>query len=257
MRTEVQKLIAAHGGIFESANLFAPYYRQLSISNLAKQKTSEKIDALVRSVPLVDVENAFNYYLKNYNNGRPIIFASHSQGTIITRQLLLDLKKSHPEVFKRTIAAYLIGYDISDAYLAKLEGALTFAKGPLDTGVIISWNTRAPDAADDPFVMIEPGAHIINPINWKTDDTYAPATASAGSFIRADDAEVNGPAGRRPHFADAQIDMKTHTLVTKAPIDPGSFWPKGILHHYDYDLYWYNFRQNVTNRIAAWQVKAK
>ena len=32
-------------------------------------------------VAYADVKRAFDYYLENYNNGRPIIIAGHSQGS--------------------------------------------------------------------------------------------------------------------------------------------------------------------------------
>jgi hypothetical protein len=36
------------------------------------------------------VKDAFEYYLKNYNNGRPIIIAGHSQGSGHGARILKD-----------------------------------------------------------------------------------------------------------------------------------------------------------------------
>ena len=56
-----------------------------------------------------DVKAAFEYYLKHYNNGRPIIIASHSQGTWHAESLLHDYFENDSTLRKRLVAAYLIG----------------------------------------------------------------------------------------------------------------------------------------------------
>ena len=91
----------------------------------------------------MDAFAAFDYYIKNYNNGRPFILASHSQGSNVMIFLLAEYMKEHPEVYKKMIAAYVIGYSVTDDYLAK-NPHLKFAEGADDTGVIISYNTEAP-----------------------------------------------------------------------------------------------------------------
>jgi hypothetical protein len=246
MRREALKLKDAHSGIFEEANFFAPYYRQLSIAYIATLDTAEKVTAAIQEIPFADCKSAFEYYLAKHNKNRPIIFASHSQGTMVTMQLLLWLKAAHPEVFNRTIAAYMIGFAINQEYLDML--GMTFAEKADDTGVVISYNTEAPNAAPNPLTMgMVKGALVINPISWRRDETYADKSESMGSRIRPEDS----PAGDQMHFADAEINLARGTIVTNAPVDSGSFWPKGILHHYDYDLFYYDLKKNIGARIGA------
>jgi hypothetical protein len=57
--------------------------------------------------------------------------------------LLLDYMRSHPDVYKRMIAAYVVDQSITPRYLAQ-NPHLRFGTGPADTGVILSWNTKAP-----------------------------------------------------------------------------------------------------------------
>jgi hypothetical protein len=246
MRVEALKLKDAHGGIFEEANFFAPYYRQLSISYLSSQQTVEKLREAIREIPFEDCKNAFEYYLAHYNKNRPVIFASHSQGTIIAKELLLWIKENHPEVLNRTIAAYMIGFAVNQEYLDAL--GMPFAEKADDTAVIISYNTEAPGAAPNPFTMsLLRGALAINPISWQRDETLADKSQSMGSRIRPEDS----PAGDQMHFADARVNLSRGTVVTNAPVDSGSFWPKGVLHHYDFDLFYYDLKKNVSVRINA------
>ena len=62
---------------------------------------------------------------------------------------------------------------------------LKFAASETDTGVIVSWNTVEPKNVErnvDNTVML-PNEISINPLNWKLDETYAPASENLGSFM--------------------------------------------------------------------------
>ncbi|MDR3324811.1 MAG: DUF3089 domain-containing protein [Spirochaetaceae bacterium] len=246
MRAEARKIKEAHIGIFDAANFFAPYYRQLSIPYIASLGAIDKAEVAVGAIPLVDCKNAFEYYLEHYNAGRPVVFAGHSQGTIIMRQLLLWLKEAHPEVLQRTVAAYMIGFTINQEYVERV--GLPFATGAADTGVIVSYNSESPDATINPFITAMPGALAINPINWKRDETHAGKEESLGSKIRFGDA---APVDR-PHFADAQVNARRGSVATNAALEAGPPWPAGVLHRYDYDIFYYDLQKNVGDRIAAY-----
>jgi len=41
----------------------------------------------------------FNYYIKNFNAGRPFILAGHSQGSNVLINLMTGYLKDHPEVY--------------------------------------------------------------------------------------------------------------------------------------------------------------
>ncbi|MFR2406214.1 MAG: DUF3089 domain-containing protein, partial [Eubacterium callanderi] len=118
-------------------------------------------------------------YLEHENNGRPFILAGHSQGSNMLLYLLGEYMKAHPVVYRRMVAAYVIGYSVTGDYLAQ-NPHLRFAEAADDTGVIISYNTEAPGVtADNPVLL--PGAKVINPISWTRDETLAPAEQSLGS----------------------------------------------------------------------------
>src|ERR1035437_4020938 len=151
-----------------SANIYAPYYRQVdALYQLALPAAQQEQN--IQHEPLVDVTAAFEYYLQNYNHGRPFILAAHSQGSAVLRDLLSGYMKDHPDVYKRMIAAYVVGQSITSEYLAQ-NPHLKFATGPDDTGVIVSWNTEAPMVGGTNPVLL-PAGLVINPISWTRTET--------------------------------------------------------------------------------------
>ncbi|MDR2589244.1 MAG: DUF3089 domain-containing protein [Spirochaetales bacterium] len=244
MREEAQKLRDAHIGIFDYANFYAPYYRQLSIPYIEKTLLLGTLNQAVAAVPLQDCKNAFEYYLRTYNRGKPIIFASHSQGTVVMKEILVWVKEKYPELLERTIAAYLIGFTVNEDYVKKT--GLDFTGKSDDTGVIISYNTESPGVNYNPFTFMRRGTLVVNPINWKRDETYAGKEESLGSHIRFGDA----PPVDRFHFADAQINQKRGTVITNAEVTE-DYWSRGVLHRYDYDLFYYDLQHNVRKRMAV------
>lgn len=70
-----------------SGKIYVPFYRQAHIRSYSLYNKGGK-EAF--EIAYADVKKAFEVYLKKYNNGRPIIIASHSQGTNHTTQLLKD-----------------------------------------------------------------------------------------------------------------------------------------------------------------------
>ena len=55
-----------------------------------------------------DIRRAFIYYLNNFNNGRPIIIAGHSQGAYHCKTLLKEFFDGK-ELQNQLVAAYLPG----------------------------------------------------------------------------------------------------------------------------------------------------
>ena len=73
--------------------------------------------------------------------------------------------KTHRGVYRRMVAAYIVGQSITREYLAE-NRFLKYARGAGDTGVIVSWNTEAPTIAGKNPVLL-PGGIAINPITWR------------------------------------------------------------------------------------------
>lgn len=229
-------------------NIFAPYYRQADIFYILGLAPTER-EKVMATEPSVDALAAFDYYIKNANNGRPFILAGHSQGSNVLLNLLSDYMVKNPDVYKRMVAAYVIGYSVTDEYLAK-NTHLKFAQSADDTGVIISYNTQSPDvlAGQNPVVL--PGARVINPITWTATEPLADKSLGLGSFM-----PVSATAfAQVPQYADAQVNTAKGALITTADatglvlgLGPG------IYHSYDYLFYYFNLRENAGNRISKYQ----
>lgn len=248
-RALAQGIFDAQASVYTShANVFAPLYRQMSTQvTMAPDMLATDTEEFKRGA--VDVQNAFEYYITNLNEGRPFIIAGHSQGTMALIELIKNRFGDDEDLRNRLVAAYLIGYTVTDA---DLEAAgLTAAEGADDTGVVITYNTQSVTSVGGPMLMA--GAHCINPLNWKTDDTYAPASENLGSRFYNDS---TGEFLREvQHYCDAEINAETGALMTTIPegeeLDIGAY-PEGVYHRYDYAFWYRNLEKNVGDRIDAY-----
>ena len=254
MRSGAQRELKNQASVFiEDCNIYAPFYRQVNAA-YALTLSDEEADDLLRYSASQDPSAALDYYFENYNNGKPFILAGHSQGSQILTMILSDYMKEHPEHYKNMIAAYVIGYSVTDKYLAA-NPHLKFAEGADDTGVIISYNTEGPANKDQHNAVVTDGAISINPINWKKDDTYAAKEENLGSLNIDGEIEKN--------LADAKIDLERGVVVCETadsavyaiPEAAHALFGPESYHGYDYGLYYMNLRENAKVRIEAFKNK--
>ena len=260
---------AAQASVYqESTNVFVPLYRQAGMRYAAEVWTmTGSIEDAVSGTPYEDISAALDYYFENFNNGRPFILAGHSQGSAMAKYVLKHYFKDHPEYYERMVAAYIIGYSVTKDDLEECP-YLKFAAGEDDTGVIVSWNTEGPANAEENAAMavLLPNAISINPLNWKLDDTYAPASENLGSYM------VNEETGKREiirDYADAKVIPERGVVVTNAKTDPlpeemeiiaeivSLFFGPDSRHAGDYAYYYNNIRDNVAKRIDAYMNSQK
>ena len=243
----------------ESTNLFIPFYRQSSMKYAAEIFQEDgSIDAALVGMPYGDITAALDYYFKNFNNGRPFIIAGHSQGAAILRLVLKKYFKEHPDYYNRMVAAYAIGYSITKDDLAA-NPHMKFATGETDTGVIISWHAEGPKNVEAnapiPNVIIAKNGIAINPLNWKLDETYAPASENLGSIVGD---EKTGKTEIRDIDGDAQVCLARGTVVTNAKAVPNEMTDLAgpqCYHQDDYAIFYNNIKDNVAKRIAAYKAK--
>ena len=244
-------------------DIYAPYYRQADAASRAKMPQKEQVE-VVAGAPTVDGIAAFRHFLKHFDHGRPFILVGHSLGSNVMANLLAQYMGSHPRVYKRMIAAYVVGYSITPRYLAE-HPFLKFAKGRSDTGVIVSWNTEAPTVAGKNPVLL-PGGIAINPITWTRKQTEAPAAKNPGS-IELDPAtgtpvlNENGTIKRFLDLADARVDKAKGVVICSTipwqdpPYYTAGGFPMGVLHGFDYPLYFFSVRANAADRVAHYFAK--
>lgn len=228
-------------------NIYAPYYRQADAAYTLSLPEDQR-DVIIGGIPTLDATAAFDYYIEHLNNGRPFILAGHSQGSNVLLFLLSDYMKQHPDVYSRMIAAYVIGYPVTQAYLTA-NPHLKFAEGADDAGVIISYNTQSPAVlpGGNPVVSDIVGL-VINPISWTRDSGVATTAQGLGSFMP----DSAGVFIEVPQYADARIDIAQGVLICSTAIDSTlvlGFGP-GVYHSYDYPFYYFNLRDNAAIRAS-------
>ena len=235
-------------GIYEDeASLYAPYYRQATFP--VYSMTADEAAGYF-SIAYEDVRAAFLYYMDHSPKDRPLLLAGFSQGSDMVLRLLKEFF-DNPDYQDRLIAAYCIGWRITDQDLAECPW-LKMAETADDTGVIISFNTEAVNVSESLLVPAGIRTHAINPLNWKTDDTPAAASENLGACFTTYSGEIREEI---PALTGAYLDPARGTL--KAPdINPAdysnSLFPDGVYHLDDYQFFYRNLQQNVAQRVEAY-----
>lgn len=220
-----------------SCRVFAPRYRQAHIFSFFTTDTTKGKEAL--NLAYQDVETAFNYYLKHYNHGRPIIIAAHSQGTLHAARILKKyFDKTNLQA--QLVAAYIVGLPVDENMFQFLE----VCKTPKETGCINSWRTFKTGYLPS-YVQDEKSNVIVtNPLSWTTTDSPVSRMNNHGAVLY----NYNK---RYLHTNSAQIHG--HVLWTNRPkFLFGIFLKTKNYHAGDYNLFYYSIRKNIEERIDAY-----
>lgn len=230
--------------------IFAPYYRQATfpVYNLPEEEREEYLDFAYE-----DVKNAFLYYADSTNPSRPLILAGFSQGGDLVIRLMKDLF-DEPEYQRRLVAAYAIGWKLTEDEVKEYPHLLP-AQGEDDTGVIIAFNSEAPEVTSSLMVGENEKTYAINPLNWKTTSEVADKSLNVGACFTDYSANIKEEI---PAFTGAYLDEKRGTLkVTDVDIEEysSSMFDKGVYHLYDYQFFYRNLKENVNTRLNAYKEK--
>lgn len=218
-----------------SCRVFAPRYRQAHYSAFTTNVPENKKQAL--DLAYEDVKNAFLHYLENYNNGRPIVIASHSQGTIHAGRLIKEFIDGKP-LQRQFVEAYLIGIATPPDYFETIKVSETADH----TGGFVTWNTFARDFTPPYYDNGLNKAACVNPLTWTTDEDYAAKELSKGG--------VGLKFTFAKHFADAQIHNNM-LWINKPYVRGRIFLKQKIWHAADINLFWMNIRENVALRTET------
>lgn len=246
----------------KTTNCFIPFYSQSHLRNFV-EKTQAEMEEFEKGRQFQDACAALDYYFENLNGGRPFILAGHSQGSLLLKIILSDYMKLHPEYYSRMVAAYVVGYSVTKEDLKK-NPHWKFAAGSGDVGVVISWNTEGPANKNAKNLVVLDGAISINPMNWKRDETPAPASENLGSFAKISSGLMYSPDEKftkenllYPSPIEAQLDTERGVVVCRAgdiklmPTFAAAFGPEGY-HADDYAYFFGNICENIKLRTQNW-----
>lgn len=220
--------------IFNAAGrIFAPRYRQMVYGGFYAEDRASRNRAV--GLAYGDVKTAFEYYMEHYNEGRPIILASHSQGTLHGVRLVKEYFDGKP-LQNQLVCAYLVGWPIrQDAFKS-----LPVCSEPTQTGCVVSWcSWRKGKIPGELFKGYYDNALVVNPINWKADGTYASKDQHQG-FVGPDYKKV------RDHRVDAQAHEGILWVSKPMPLIQTANYHIG-----DLNLFWLDVRQNAIDRSEA------
>lgn len=219
----------------EQCRIFAPRYRQAHLRAFYSHDKAKADTAF--EIAYRDVKAAFEYFLEHFNNGRPIIIAAHSQGTLHAGRLLKEFFQGKT-LQNRLICAYLVGMPVPENYFASLPPC----KDSLSTGCFVSWRTFKRDYTDTLFVSKESFRCIVtNPLTWTTTADYAPRTRNTGAVLK----NFNKIS---KEVVDAQVYQ--NILWTCKPRFFGNiFLTQQNYHIADINFFYTNIRQNLRTRI--------
>ncbi len=249
-RVPAQIVTARDTGMFQGiANVYAPFYRQLSMASATGTLKTGNLDTPHFQVGFRDVEAAFLYYMEHWNNGRPLILLGHSQGSSV----LLELMKKHfgdRKYSSKLVAAYLPGWHVTQAELD--AHGLKFAQGAEDIGVIALWNSQTAECREGLFCV--KGGLGINPLNWKRDPTPAPASLHRGTAIwKRHTSELKQISAG---LYGARLVPETGGLIVEpsdtAHYGMGSLNEPQSLHRGDIAMFYVNIRENALLRIGTY-----
>lgn len=232
----------------KSCNFHSPYYRQMTME--CWFGSDEEIEMRYMAAH-GDVVKAFGYYMEKLNGGRPFFLAGHSQGAKAIIRLIEETLTE--EQRSRLIAAYAFGFGISREELDRFPH-LKPAEGADDCGVVICYNSVSSPAAISP--AFEENTVCINPVNWKTDGTYAPASENEGCVFF----DSTGASDTLFHTVGAGIIPEKHVVRIDGLDDTdyyvpsiGKIFPKGNYHVQEINLYFLNLQKNIEERIKAYK----
>lgn len=221
-----------------SGELYVPYYRQAHLRSYKLYNTGGK-EAL--NLAYSDVKKSFITYLEKYNHGRPIIIASHSQGTTHAIKLLKEFFDGKP-LQDQLVAAYIPGIGVKKNEFKHIDYMIS----PTQTGGFVSWNTFKknyyPKAYEEWFAETV----VSNPINWNEKSESQLSDHKGFLFTNS-----------KLYTQAVQVFVKEGVLWIGLPHFPYRLFVLGKkeYHQGDINLFWEDIRENASLRVDSYLKK--
>ena len=217
-------------------NVYAPRYRQAHLRSYFTKDTDSGKKAL--DLAYTDIKAAFQYYLDHFNNGRPFILVSHSQGTTHTQYLIKDFI-DHKPLQKKLIAAYLVGLPVLKNNFATVKPC----ESPDETGCFCSWRTYK-DGFEPSIQNLSEKISVVNPVTWTQGLGKSGLKDHKGSILRNFD-KVNA--------ASQTAEIYKGVILTNKPKFPFSFLiTTKNFHPGDLNLFYLDVQENARLRTQSY-----
>ncbi|MGB3077844.1 MAG: DUF3089 domain-containing protein [Saprospiraceae bacterium] len=231
--------IRYQASIFNGAGkIYAPRYRQANLKVFyALDKAPELKSAL--DLAYADVKTAFQYYMDHYNQGRPFIIASHSQGSLHASRLINELIDGTP-LQDKLIVAYMPGWPLKNDEFISVKPC----KYPDDTGCFCTWRTFREGYIPPKIHYPDQNIAVTNPVTWNCDQPGCSQDVQLGGVLR----NVHVLMPKLVH-----TEIHEDLLWVNKPVFPGSFlFTRKNYHIADYNLFYADVRKNAQDRVRVY-----
>jgi hypothetical protein len=164
-----RELAVAQASRFSQAcRIFAPVYRQITLSALQQPARITLADARVAYDSVV---SAFRDYLAHYNHGRGIVFIGHSQGAAILIRLLQREVDVVPAVRRRLVSALLLGGNVTVRKGSSVGGDFVHipaCTSSYQTGCVVAYSSftaKPPENSQFGRTTSDAGVQLLAPHN--------------------------------------------------------------------------------------------
>ncbi len=228
------RAIKHQASLFNAAGrVYAPRYRQMVYSGFFSEDKASMKQA--GEVAYADVKAAFEYYLKHWNHGRPIIIAGHSQGSLHGMHLLKEFFDG-TELQSQLVAAYLPGWPITTDFYQHI----LVSNAPDQVGCVSTWCTFKEGYEPDNLNTWYENAVVTNPVNWKSDGTPATKEEHDGFLMENYEKFFYNAVNTQAHEGILWMSNPVPLLSYKN------------YHVGDYNLFWLDVRENAVTRVNAY-----
>jgi hypothetical protein len=245
-------ILPQHASAFNgTGKIYAPRYRSVRMPIWS----AEDKDSVRKATDFAyqDVKRAFEYYLENWNQGRPFIIASHSQGTLHTIRLVREFIDGK-DLSQQFIAGYLIGNTIPDMPWFQ---SISLCESAEQTGCYVTWNTIL-EGGDPTHWVANKGLQkidCVNPLSWKADTVAIDKQVNTGSIPMMDhNILFSRLPAMHPQVVGARCGEEGILWIQEKPAAPGfstALFPGGSYHTYDINFYYDSIRRNAKQRAEA------
>ncbi|HET6565925.1 MAG TPA: DUF3089 domain-containing protein [Xanthomonadales bacterium] len=243
-------------------NVYAPRYREANVFVYVQRDKS--ITQQVLDFAYQDVARAFEYFIKEFNQGRPFIIASHSQGTHHAVRLLNEQVDPSAELRDRMVAAYVIGGRVNQKAIDSMEH-IPVCDSATQTGCAVHWDTFSEGAIDEEMPDYAGGV-CVNPLSWRADgervgrEQHAGGVLPVGVYYKdlvgediAEPVDIEPLGEPVSGLVEAQCkggvlfvtDLAGTGFVMKDLLSPYRY------HSIDYPLFHMDIRENAAQRTRA------
>jgi hypothetical protein len=282
-----ETIMTGQASVFNGCcRIFAPRYRQATFYSFPGMQKGGR-EAL--KIAYKDVLDAFEVYLKHYNNGRPFFIAGHSQGSLHIIRLLEERIEGTPLV-TQLVAAYPLGFWFPGDKFGTTLNKIVPATSATRLHSVVAWDTFLESGG--PMRKMDKGEIsysvngklewkkrtglvplCVNPLSWSTYQTPAPDTLNKGAVymqfegnppswaehLTEDKLGLNCTGLSKPFVAEvsAKVGKDNFLYVSEPKHDAFKtmIMPGGNMHVYDFGLFYMNLRENIQARWSAYQQK--